>query len=282
MGRVKQAVLDKAMRIESRLDLANLIGSNTNEKPWLAGLRKIETDDEALLDALESFESLELSTAVAQPQEITAAESTVSAEDTVVESLKTVDLIDPDKTTNDPGVLPLNDTASVNRIDEVNIKKILQTVASPTVSQLVESESESESEDKDQFKVIGALKIGIPLYNVYLNEADEWSRCLVTELDEWAIEFHKPLSISTVNFAHSLAGSSAAVGFFQLSSLAKQLESALDKVFQHKNGTETEAVIFAQVAEECRRLLHQFAAGFLKEPKVSVVGEPEIHAKTFA
>ena len=270
---VLEAVVDNAMRIEGRLDLANLIGSNTNEKPVLAGLRKIETDDEALLDALESFESLELSTAVAQPQEITAAESTVSAEDTVVESLKTVDLIDPDNTTNDPGVLPLNDNASVNRIDEVNIKEILQTVASPTVSQLVESESESE--DKDQFKVIGALKIGIPLYNVYLNEADEWSRCLVTELDEWAIEFHKPLSISTVNFAHSLAGSSATVGFFQLSSLAKQLESALDKVFQHKNGTETEAVIFAQVAEECRRLLHQFAAGFLKEPKVSVVARLE-------
>ena len=260
-----------AMRIEGRLDLANLIGSNTNEKPLLAGLRKIETDDEALLYALESFELLELSTAVAQPQEITAAESTVSPEDTVVESLKTVDLIDPDNTTNDPEVLPLNENASVNRIDEVNIKEILQPEASPTVSQLVES----ESEDKDQFKVIGSLKIGIPLYNVYLNEADEWSRCLVTELDEWAIEFHKPLNISTVNFAHSLAGSSATVGFFQLSSLAKKLESALDKVFQHKNGTETEAVIFAQVAEECRRLLHQFAAGFLEEPKVSVVARLE-------
>ncbi len=274
---VLEAVVDNAMRIEGRLDLANLIGSNTNEKPLLAGLRKIETDDEALLYALESFESLELSTAVTQPQEITAAESTVSPEDAAIESLKTVDLIDPDNTTNDPGVLSLNDNASVNRIDEVNIKEILQTVASPTVSQFVESESESESEseDKDQFKVIGALKIDIPLYNVYLNEADEWSRCLVTELDEWAIEFHKPLSISTVNFAHSLAGSSATVGFFQLASLAKQLESALDKVFQYKNGTETEAVIFAQVAEECRRLLHQFAAGFLEEPKVSVVARLE-------
>ena len=273
-----------AMRIEGRLDTANLVGGNEkkneNEKPLHDSSDKIETDDEALLHALESFELLELSTAVAQPQEITAAESTVMPEDAVVESLKIVDSIDPvntTETTKDPEVEPLNENASANKIDEVVIKEIVQPEVASITSHLVqsESESESESEDKDQFKVIGALKIGIPLYNVYLNEADEWSRCLVTELDEWAIEYHKPLSISTVNFAHSLAGSSATVGFFQLSSLAKQLEYALDKVYQHENGTETEAVVFAQVAEECRRLLHQFAAGFLEEPKVSVVARLE-------
>ena len=27
-----------------------------------------------------------------------------------------------------------------------------------------------------------------PLYNVYLNEADEWSRRLVTEVAEWSME----------------------------------------------------------------------------------------------
>ena len=256
-----------AMRIEGRFDIGNLGEGNVNAN----------TDDEALLHSLEGFELLELSTEDVLTQEITATESTTLPEITELpdiantEALKAVDLSAPVKTAKDAELASVNKNASALQIEEINAAEIAQPVVEPMVAQLVVVETERESEDKEQFKVIGALKIGIPLYNVYLNEADEWSRCLVTELDEWAIEHHKPLSISTVNFAHSLAGSSATVGFYQLSSLAKKLEYALDKVFQHENGTETEAVVFAQVAEECRRLLHQFAAGFLEEPKESVV-----------
>ena len=52
----------------------------------------------------------------------------------------------------------------------------------------------------------------IPLYNVYLNEADEWSRRLMTGLQEWALELHEPLPDNAVALSHSLAGSSATVG----------------------------------------------------------------------
>lgn len=267
------------MRIEGRLDLTNLVGGNANEseneKPLHDSLDKIETDDEALLRSLESFELRELSEPVAQTHEVAVTESMALPEAVAVESLITDDLIYPVNTTNaanEPEVLHLIENVGLDKVEEISLHAIVQPEATTLMNYQVESASE---EDKDQFKVIGALKIGIPLYNVYLNEADEWSRCLVTELDEWAIEYDKPLSISTVNFAHSLAGSSATVGFYQLSGLAKQLEYALDKVFQHKNGTEAEAVVFAQVAEECRRLLHQFAAGFLEEPKASVVARLE-------
>jgi chemosensory pili system protein ChpA (sensor histidine kinase/response regulator) len=39
----------------------------------------------------------------------------------------------------------------------------------------------------EQVKVIGDLRIGIPLYNVYLNEADEWSltRQCATRRSAW-------------------------------------------------------------------------------------------------
>jgi chemosensory pili system protein ChpA (sensor histidine kinase/response regulator) len=77
----------------------------------------------------------------------------------------------------------------------------------------------------EQVKVIGALRIGIPLYNVYLNEADEWSRRLVTEVAEWSLERNQPVSDSTVALAHSLAGSSATVGFDALSEMARALLS---------------------------------------------------------
>ncbi|MEO6292355.1 MAG: response regulator, partial [Burkholderiaceae bacterium] len=124
---------------------------------------------------------------------------------------------------------------------------------------------------EEQFKVIGSLKIGIPLYNVYLNEADEWARRLVMELDEWSMELHQPLQNSTVGLAHSLAGSSATVGFARLAELAKALELALDRAYQQPHGTPEHAKLFSSAAEECHRLLHQFAAGFLKEPDAKIL-----------
>ena len=122
----------------------------------------------------------------------------------------------------------------------------------------------------DQTKVIGGLRIGIALYNVYLNEADEWSRRLLTELSEWELELDQPVSDSTIGLAHSLGGSSATVGFLVLSDVARLLEQALQHVQLHGQGRPEHARVFNVAAEEIRRLLHQFAAGFLKEPDPAV------------
>jgi chemosensory pili system protein ChpA (sensor histidine kinase/response regulator) len=118
----------------------------------------------------------------------------------------------------------------------------------------------------EQVKVIGDLRIGIALYNVYLNEADEWSRRLLTELTEWSIELDRPLPDLVVNLAHSLAGSSATVGFTTLSELARALEHSAEHVQLAGVSLKPHADLFVAVAEDMRRLLHQFAAGFLKEP----------------
>jgi chemosensory pili system protein ChpA (sensor histidine kinase/response regulator) len=126
-------------------------------------------------------------------------------------------------------------------------------------------------ESVDQVRVIGSLKIGIPLYNVFLNEADEWSRRLLTELSEWALELHQPIPDTSVWLAHSLAGSSGTVGFAGLSEIARALEQALQHVQLHAQGTGAHAQDFIAAAEEIRHLLHQFAAGFLKEPGAPIV-----------
>jgi chemosensory pili system protein ChpA (sensor histidine kinase/response regulator) len=125
----------------------------------------------------------------------------------------------------------------------------------------------------EQVKVIGTLRIGIPLYNVYLNEADEWSRRLVTEVSEWALELDHPVGDSTVALAHSLAGSSATVGFEALSEIARIFEHVLQQSqAHHSHAAAVEyAGIFVDAAEDIRRLLHQFAAGFLKEPDASLM-----------
>lgn len=122
----------------------------------------------------------------------------------------------------------------------------------------------------DQTKVIGTLRIGIKLYNVYLNEADEWSRRLSTELAEWSLERHEIAPAQAESLAHSLAGSSATVGFGSLSEIARALEHAIATVRLHQEsgwvaGPEI-AELFVDASEDIRRLLHQFAAGFLKDP----------------
>ncbi len=129
-----------------------------------------------------------------------------------------------------------------------------------------EVEALSSPSADNPVKVVGPLRIGVALYNVYLNEADEWSRQLATEVDEWALEPHLRVADSTVGLAHSLAGSSATVGFRSLSALARAFEAALQHLHLQGRGTHEQGQVLVAAAEELRRLLHQFAAGFLKEP----------------
>ncbi|WP_370630102.1 Hpt domain-containing protein [Xenophilus sp. Marseille-Q4582] len=119
---------------------------------------------------------------------------------------------------------------------------------------------------EDAVKVIGPLRIGIALYNVYLNEADEWSRQLANDVGEWALQPYETIADSTVGLAHSLAGSSATVGFQGLSGMARLFEAALQHLRNHGGGTAAQGATLVAAANEVRRLLHQFAAGFLKEP----------------
>ena len=138
--------------------------------------------------------------------------------------------------------------------------------AAPLVEPPTEPVAEAGATDDEHVKVVGPLRIGIPLFNIYLNEADELSRRLSTEVAEWAMELHRPIGETPIALAHSLAGSSATVGFADLSHLARLLEHAQARSLAIGHGTAEEARLFVDAAEEIRRLLHQFAAGFLKEP----------------
>ncbi|MGQ2980801.1 MAG: Hpt domain-containing protein, partial [Polaromonas sp.] len=154
----------------------------------------------------------------------------------------------------------------------------LESAAAPEEIELpvtFEDFSESatlESVGDEQVKVIGSLRIGIPLYNVYLNEADEWSRRLVTEVTEWTMEHGQPIGDSTLALTHSLAGSSSTVGFDALSEMARALEHALQQSqIQPGNSGFRHGPLFINAAEDIRRLLHQFAAGFLKQPDPKIL-----------
>lgn len=152
---------------------------------------------------------------------------------------------------------------------EIGALATMPEIESLTAKQLHFSEARAAraARDEEQIKVIGDLRIGIPLYNVYLNEADEWSRRLLGEVSEWAMERSLPISDAVVSFAHSLAGSSATVGFHSLSEIARALENSLQLSQAHYSDAAAKqyADLFVSAAEDIRRLLHQFAAGFLKK-----------------
>ena len=107
--------------------------------------------------------------------------------------------------------------------DNISISKAVEQMLEETVGDLPPLGNE------EQYKVIDGLKISIPLYNVYLNEADEWVRRLISELNEWSLDFAKAIHYDTVGLSHALAGSSATVGFSALSDLAKSLELAMER-----------------------------------------------------
>jgi chemosensory pili system protein ChpA (sensor histidine kinase/response regulator) len=304
----------EAMRIENRYDVTGLISAQSTPKPLLSdpvgdsilaeiaaapapapapapvsaldasflSPPSVNRIDDPVMHSLEAFELPALAGSPL-PKEIEnkspslkLEELSFIEEDIASKKIVETTFINSDKSL-EKNKAPLEAVAKAvvaTSLLAVPVGKIAETSA-PKAAVEVKSNLISSIQNEEQFKVIGSLKIGIPLFNVYLNEADEWSRCLVTELDEWALEFHKPLLNSTINFAHSLAGSSATVGFHQLSGLAKHLELALDRTHQNGRGTLEEARIFTRAAEECRRLLHQFAAGFLEDPKASIVAELE-------
>jgi len=129
----------------------------------------------------------------------------------------------------------------------------------------------------DQVKVIGPLRIEIAMFNIYLNEADELSRRLSTEIAEWATAASGVPGETAVVLAHSLAGSSATVGFADLSGLARALEHALMRSNEVNRFTPDAPPLYGEAADEIRRLLHQFAAGFLKAPTPGLVERLEMH-----
>jgi chemosensory pili system protein ChpA (sensor histidine kinase/response regulator) len=138
---------------------------------------------------------------------------------------------------------------------------------------VAESAPEAAQADEDMeeaIKVIGPLRIPIPLFNIFLNEADEQSRRLSAELAEWTHELDRGPGESAVALAHSLAGNAAAVGYHDLSDLARAVEHGLEHVQAIGSGMPDEAQLFNEAGEEIRRLLHQFAAGFLKSPQAGL------------
>ncbi|MCX2861254.1 Hpt domain-containing protein [Paucibacter sp. PLA-PC-4] len=160
---------------------------------------------------------------------------------------------------------------------EPEVEPPLHSAAAPLLELVppVEPEPIEEIEAEDSVKVIGPLRISITLFNIFLNEADELSRRLSTILAEWALELAVPVPADAEALAHALAGNAATVGFEDLSALARALEHALGRAAQAGSYEVQDAELFVGAADDLRRLLHQFAAGFLKTVEGDLL--PRLH-----
>ena len=238
-------------------DMLNIEGIDFDSLSALTGEQKAPTDAASSADA----ELLEMQALQKQLEEF-EAQSLTGAVDSAEVPSKSADLVDMSAADFEAQFLtqPVATQAPVEVLADSELPDL--EIEAP----VAEPELDSVSADDEQIKVIGDLRIGIPLYNVYLYEADEWSRRLLADLSEWAMESSLPVSDAVVSFAHSLAGSSATVGFNSLSEMARALENALQLSQTHYSDTAAGlyADVFVNAAEDIRRLLHQFAAGFLK------------------
>ncbi len=124
----------------------------------------------------------------------------------------------------------------------------------------------------ENIKVVGDLRIPIPLYNIYLNEADELVRRLGADIAAWSLHPSGPVTEDVTALAHQLRGSSRTVGLQSVGQLAEQMEEALRLQHSHPAALgSTDVDLLVQATDEIRRLLHQFAAGFLRPAQQDMV-----------
>jgi len=114
----------------------------------------------------------------------------------------------------------------------------------------------------DGVKRIGDLEISVPLHNIYLAETDQLVRQLSGDFAEWRHEAGRPVAVESIHAAHSLAGSSATVGFHALHEVAHALELLLMRLSRQPLALEPAQF---DLLEDCvarlKWMLQQFALG---------------------
>ena len=151
--------------------------------------------------------------------------------------------------------------------------EIAPQVEQPVAAVSSQADSQEPVNEDDLPVTIGHLSISRPLYNVYLSEAEPWSRSLSDELAAWASHSGQTMPERAIACAHSLAGASATVGFDSLSAFARAAEHAMQRLHGQLQGSAHQARVLQAAADEIARVLHQFASGALQEPDAALLAD---------
>ena len=104
---------------------------------------------------------------------------------------------------------------------------------------------------------------------LFLNEADALSQQLQAEIAAWAAESGTPLPDAAAEQARALTRSAWGAGCTEISLLTHTLQMVLERLRRDATATQRQACVHA--ADEVLRLLHQFAAGFMRRPHPQVL-----------
>ncbi|WP_426174396.1 Hpt domain-containing protein [Massilia sp. TWR1-2-2] len=126
---------------------------------------------------------------------------------------------------------------------------------------------------EDNIRRFGDLEIPLPLYTIYLAETDELMRVLTQDFGEWRHE-PRPVSPAALKAAHTLAGTSATVGFKALREVAYALEMALlTLVGSAPQLDDAQRDLLDVTLECCRQMLQRFALGELAPAQPALVAQ---------
>ncbi|MDN4057921.1 Hpt domain-containing protein [Massilia sp. YIM B02769] len=116
----------------------------------------------------------------------------------------------------------------------------------------------------DSVRRVGALEIPLALYNIYVAETDELLRTLERDFGEWRHEPGRDVTPDALKAVHTLAGTSATVGFEALRDLAQALETTLEHLGEPapQLAPQQHDVLDAVLAR-VRQMLQAFAQGEL-------------------
>ena len=151
-----------------------------------------------------------------------------------------------------------------------------EPVAAATGGQLIEfprAGSRNVPAD-DNTRRFGDLEIPLPLYNIYLAETDELMRVLTQDFGEWRHEPFRSVTPAALKAAHTLAGTSATVGFKALREVAYALEMALQALADPAPLLADAQRDLLDAALECARtMLQRFALGELPPAQPALVAQ---------
>ena len=196
---------------------------------------------------------------------IDADEEPAPAADMTPSELTALEAVVPEATPATLAKLPV-DLPSLDLVSDTEAvaEPAPEPVSAPAAEPVMQADAALAADGSDGEAPANALGVNSALFNVYLTEAEDWSHSLEKVLLQWGEQPNKAFPDDAIAYAHSLAGSSATVGFGSLSELARATEHALAHV-QHASQPEVAWLnTFQASGSEIRKLLHQVAAGFVK------------------
>jgi chemosensory pili system protein ChpA (sensor histidine kinase/response regulator) len=142
---------------------------------------------------------------------------------------------------------------------------------------------EPQEPQEPDTKRIGTIALALPLYNIYLGETSELACVLADDFAQWREEPLRPVSAAALKAVHTLAGTSATVGFTALRDVAGALESALDLLVEDGATLEPGQRELVEAAlAQARSMLEAFARGELAPPQPALVAQLDALRETLS